>query len=190
MKNKGIICIITGLLLIAAALSLTFYNLHQDASAGKAADGIIKKLLPQVTGEEKAADDADMPVRKIDGEQYVAIISIPSINRRLPVYDPWNYKNLRSAACRFYGSVYTNDLIICAHNYIRHFGPISNLSIGDEVTLIDMNGNVFKYAVTEVETLGGNDVERMTDSSDWDLTLFTCTLSGFSRVTVRCQRVG
>jgi sortase A len=31
-------------------------------------------------------------------------------------------------------------------------------------------------------------VEEM-ESDEWDLTLFTCTIGGKSRVTIRCERV-
>ena len=39
-----------------------------------------------------------------------------------------------------------------------------------------------------VETLESTAVEDMV-SEEWDLTLFTCDLSGESRITVRCLRV-
>ena len=51
----------------------------------------------------------------------------------------------------------------------------------------DMRLEVGRYTVAELETLGKYDVEEMT-SGDWDLTLFTCTYGGQSRVTVRCLR--
>jgi sortase A len=51
-----------------------------------------------------------------------------------------------------------------------------------------MDGNVFVYEAAVVETLGPTDVEEM-HSGDWDLTLFTCTVGGRSRVTVRFNRV-
>ena len=49
-----------------------------------------------------------------------------------------------------------------------------------------MDGNVFRYEVVELETLMPTAIEEMT-SGDWDLTLFTCTIGGGSRVTVRCE---
>ena len=59
---------------------------------------------------------------------------------------------------------------------------------GDEVRFTDTEGNAFRYTVAELETLGKYDVEEMA-AGDWDLTLFTCTYGGQSRVTVRCLRV-
>lgn len=52
--------------------------------------------------------------------------------------------------------------------------------------LRDIDGNVFSYEVVSLETLSTYDVENMTDG-DWDLTLFTCTVGGQFRVTVRCS---
>lgn len=48
-----------------------------------------------------------------------------------------------------------------------------------------MDGNIFAYKVIEVETLQPTAIEEMTIGG-WDLTLFTCTVGGASRVTVRC----
>ena len=48
-----------------------------------------------------------------------------------------------------------------------------------------MDGNRFIYAVSGTEQLPGTAIEEM-ESGDWDLTLFTCTIGGAARVTVRC----
>ena len=48
-----------------------------------------------------------------------------------------------------------------------------------------MDGNRFIYAVSGTEQLPGTAIEEM-KSGDWDLTLFTCTIGGAARVTVRC----
>ena len=51
-----------------------------------------------------------------------------------------------------------------------------------------MDGNLFSYQVAELEELPGNAVEDM-ESGIWDLTLFTCTYGGRSRITVRCDEI-
>ncbi|MGN0969549.1 MAG: sortase, partial [Evtepia sp.] len=53
------------------------------------------------------------------------------------------------------------------------------------VLFTDADGNQFRYTVAQVETLAKTAVEEMA-AGDWDLTLFTCTLGGQTRVTVRC----
>ena len=111
---------------------------------------------------------------------------MPAIGIELPVQDSWSLSLLKSAPCRYKGSAYRGDLIICAHNYATHFGRLGNLLPGDEVIFIDMEGTAFRYAVAEKETLAGTAVEEM-ESGEWDLTLFTCTFGGQARTTVRCN---
>jgi sortase A len=42
--------------------------------------------------------------------------------------------------------------------------------------------------VTYIEEIGTYDVDAM-DEGEWDFTVFTCTIGGASRVTVRCDFV-
>ena len=125
----------------------------------------------------------------IDGYAYIGYLSIPSLGLELPVMSEWDYTRLKIAPCRYAGSVKTDNLVIAAHNYRRHFGPIKKLAIGDEVYFTDVDGIVFCYEVVEMVTLSPTAVEEMS-AGDYDLTLFTCTYGGQSRVTVRCDRMG
>ena len=131
-----------------------------------------------------------MPTVAVDGSTYVGFLEIPVIKRILPVMDTWSYPNLKIAPCRFVGTVYAHDMIVCAHNYDRHFGLIKTLEEGDKVAFTDVYGDRFYYEVSEVTILQPTDVEEMKDPEDWDLTLFTCTLGGATRVTVRCVMTG
>ena len=82
-----------------------------------------------------------------------------------------------------------NQFIIAAHNYSSHFGNIKQLESGDYVTFTDIYNNFKVYSVIQTEILNGYDIQKMIDGDDWNLTLFTCTLSGTQRVTVRCKEV-
>lgn len=212
MRKKGLIPIILGLLLIAAALSITGYNFYDDIRAGNAASGALAQLKdlinndPIPRGGRSIYDDPemaknhpneieypdyilnpnmDMPVKNIDGKDYIGVVSIERLDMELPVISEWSYSNLSNAPCRYTGSVYLNNMIICAHNYFRHFGTISTLKLGDEVVFTDMDGNRFVYHVKEVVTVPPTGFKTLL-GGEWDLTLFTCTYGGASRVTVRC----
>ena len=117
------------------------------------------------------------------------MVEIPSLELSLPVMSDWSYPQLKKAPCRYVGSVYSHDVVICGHNYDRHFGRLKELVPGDEVRFTDMDGNVFRYSVCAVEQLAKTAVEEM-QTGDWDLTLFTCTKGGVMRVTVRCALEG
>ncbi len=183
-----------GLFCLLAALCLTAYNLWSDARAGDAADSALRQMQGDAVQTPSAAEvpdyilhpEMDMPTQEIDGRDYIGTLEIASLGLSLPVLSEWSYPGLRIAPCRYSGSAYQHNLVIAAHNYTSHFGRLKNLSLGDSVTFTDIDGNVFFYQVAEIETLNPHSVEEMTDG-DWDLTLFTCTIGGQARVTVRCE---
>ena len=130
----------------------------------------------------------EMPTMIVDEYGYIGVLSIPSLEIELPVLSEWSYPNLEVAPCRFSGSLYLNNMVIAAHNYQSHFGSLKELDYRETLTFTDGYGNVFTYQVIEVETLQPTEVEAMT-SGDWDLTLFTCTVGGLTRVAVRCELI-
>ncbi len=132
--------------------------------------------------------EMDMPVLEHNGQDYIGVLEIPVLGLELPVISEWSYPRLKIAPCRYTGSIYTKDMVISAHNYQAHFGQLKNLYEGDRIIFTDADGNVFTYAVDFIETLSPYAIEDMT-SGLWDLTLFTCTVGGSYRVTVRCDLV-
>ncbi len=185
---------VLGLLLLAAAFSLIGYNLWEAVRAGEQASehaACLQSAIPEAQPEQVPDyilnPDMEMPVETIDGVDYIGTLEIPSLSRTLPVISEWSYPLLKLAPCRYEGSAYKDNLIIAAHNYATHFGDLKELHAGDEVTFTDVDGNVFRYEVSDLETLDPYAVEEMSEG-EWDLTLFTCTIGGQSRVTVRCVR--
>lgn len=132
--------------------------------------------------------EMDMPVKKVQGNYYIGVLEIPDLELELPIISQWSYNRLHTAPCRYYGSAYLDNMVICAHNYDRHFGRLETLGVGSPITFTDSDGNVFRYKVGSIEILKPRETERMKES-EWDLTLFTCTIGGRTRVTVRCERV-
>lgn len=198
-KKRSSILIFTGLLLIAAALLLTGFNLYEEHRAERSVDDILEQMNPQdppVLREGEIPNyllnpDMEMPVETIDGRDYIGTLEIPSLDLELPVLSEWNYPNLRVAPCRYTGSAYQGNLIIAAHNYPSHFGNLKHLQEGEMVRFTDVDGNRFHYQVVVRETLEPTAIDEMQSEEDgmWDLTLFTCTIGGQSRVTVRCVQV-
>lgn len=211
-KQAGLLWITIGLLLIAAALFLVSYNLYDELRAEQAAKQAATQLdayLPAEAAPEAPMDpvedqdplvrdertvipdyvlspNMEMPVETINGIDFIGVLRIPALELELPIISEWNYPNLKSAPCRYSGSAYLNNLILCGHNYASHFGSLKTLSEGDIATFTDIDGNVFIYKMVERETLNPTDIEGM-ESGNWDLTLFTCTVGGQSRVTIRFE---
>lgn len=204
MRDKrGTGWIIAGVILLLGAFSLSGYNLYTQYLAGKSSDIILTELeneppapVSELPPPEEAAvtppiyiqnPEMEMPVKTVGEHDYIGILTIPSLQLSLPIMSEWSNEKLNLAPCRYSGSIYQDNLVICAHNFDRHFGQIKKLEYGDSVEFMDSDGNVFRYGVVGQETLEATAVEEMTQS-EWDLTLFTCTIGGAARVTVRCER--
>ena len=204
--KKGIIFIIVGFLCIGAALGIYGYNMWDSERAGEKCEKVLEEIKPAIkerieffesiyeTEEERDTPayiidpTRSMPYIEVDETPYIGMISLTPLGLEFPVAGDWSYERMKDSPCRYSGSAYLDNMVIAAHNYTTHFGRIDNLRFGDRITFTDMDGNVFEYEVVELETLRSTAIYDMTNG-DWDLTLFTCDLSGQSRVTVRCDRV-
>ena len=145
-------------------------------------NGRLKLESQRTTGQSIRQNAIDL-----DGERYVGYLSIPVLELELPVMSDWDYEKLKSAPCRQFGSAKTNDLVIAAHNYKKHFARLTTLKQGDEVLFYEVDGTVNRYAVEWVDTLKPTEVERV-KSSERDLVLYTCTYGGKARTAVFCGR--
>ena len=208
MKQKiGKICMVLGTVLILASLALLAYNKWDADRADKASQEVLGELeqtLTQTIEEKETAEEVvlqpeldpeqEMTETELDGWSYIGYLSIPSVGLNLPVMSQWSYAGLKIAPGRYSGSTYADDMVVCAHNYAKHFSPIKWLAAGAEVYFTDMDGMRWSYEVSAVETLQPTQIEKMTtkteESDDWDLTLFTCTTGGNARCAVRCVRTG
>ncbi|MBP0967052.1 MAG: sortase [Oscillospiraceae bacterium] len=219
MKRKEsrtwILVVLLGILMILAAALLCVHNFRESRDAEDYAETVLETLkqnIPEPPAEsrpdiadiapvpeedlfapyEAAEEDSPRPSDIVIGNAaYCGYLSVPALGLELPVLSSWSYPDLKKTPCRYSGSVQTNDLIIAAHNYDSHFGRIGTLTAGDAILFTDTAGTVHEFAVSFMEIIGGQDVAQMFSgqSEDWDLTLFTCTLSGQSRVTVRADRI-
>lgn len=203
----GTALIVVGALLLLGAVGLLGYNMLEERSAGESAQAVLDQIIPAVKTPGKPQHEdlqgslpqvetpnyilnpqMDLPEKEYDGRRYVGVITIPALEVELPVLKGWSRSGAKIAPCRFEGTPYMDDLVICAHNYQSHFGRLNTLKTGDLVQFMDMEGNLFTYQVVSFEILQPNQVELLR-SGGWDLTLFTCTIGGQTRFTVRCEKI-
>lgn len=201
-KIIGNLCMVFGAALVFGALALFLYNQQEAQQAEQASAELMVQLVEELESIEQETlplevdiprellteEDLKMTEVVINGHAYIGYLSIPELELELPIMSDWNGRKLQIAPCRYYGSLKGEDLVLMAHNYPKHFGLIKNLSEGDSVFFTDMDGNVTEYEVVGKDILDPYAVEEMT-SGEFDLTLFTCTVGGASRVTVWCDFV-
>ena len=200
---------VLGVLLIFGAVALSWWNQKEDNDVQKAAVQIMPQLVQQIrentvaetVGPQDAfvpelelqkpvalltEEDKKMTEVEIDGNLYIGYLSIPALNMELPILSDWSYAQLQIAPCRYHGSIRGEALVLMAHNYRSHFGYINRLAPGDQVIFTDMDGKTTVYTVVGQDILDPSAVEVIT-AGEYDLTLFTCTFGGASRITVYCD---
>ena len=193
MKRKiGRLCMMLGAVLILCAAGLLGYNRWDAARAEKASQEVLGELeqtMQKTITEHRQKNETaapqpvldpaqEMTTVEVEGRDYIGVLSIPAAGLELPVMAQWTY---------------ADDLVICGHNYAKHFSPIKWLAIGSPVYFTDADGLRWSYEVESVETLQPTQIEEMTTAAEtdsWDLTLFTCTSGGNARYAVRCVRTG
>ena len=186
IRRIGTIFVIFGLVLICSALSLLFYNSYQEQKAYKETENVLSALESE-TQNSTQDDSSDEITVDVNGYDYIGFIEIPKIEIKLPVLSEWDYTRLKIAPCRQFGSISTDDIVIAAHNYKKHFGNVSSLNIGDEIILTDTCKNTLTFSVARIEVLKPTDVEKV-QNSGYDLVVYTCTYGGKTRVTLFCNK--
>ena len=190
-KWIGVICVFLGVLCILSAIGFVAYNRWEDMNAKDVAQDFledVQSIINEEQSEQPLLNDTKMATVEVDGYDCIGILSVPVLDLELPVLTDWSYAKLKKAPCHYYGSYYEKDFVIAAHNYKSHFGRLSKLQAGDIVVFTDVSGTVHYYEVVILETLPKNATKEMI-TSGFDLSLYTCTLGGSSRVTVRCNAV-
>ena len=204
-KGFGVCCIILGICCLISSLGLIAYNHREEENAQNASKNILQAVQENIldnTREENNSEKSDrdesveipvdipqeMLTTQVDGYDCIGVLSIPVLELELPVLTDWSYAKLKIAPCHYFGSYFQKDFVIAAHNYQSHFGRLTELQPKDLILFTDISGTVYCYEVVLLETLPGNATEEMI-TSGFDLSLYTCTPGGASRITVRCKAV-
>ena len=213
-KGFGICCIILGICCLTSSLGLIAYNHWEEENAQSASKNILLDIrenildntheesipaenfteenIPAESGRDESGEiPVDIPqemlTTQVNGYDCIGILSIPVLELELPILTDWSYTKLKIAPCHYFGSYYEKDFVIAAHNYQSHFGRLSELQPKDLILFTDISGTVYCYEVVLLETLPANATKEMI-TSGFDLSLYTCTPGGASRVTVRCKK--
>ena len=190
-KRVWTVVTVLGILFLAGAAGLTLWNFNTDQAAAEESRSLLTELaeaIPEVEARPVFPMENGMPVVEVEGQNYMGAINFPDLDRELPVLASYELEKLKTAPAVYHGTPQTGDLVICAHHYRSHFGPLQRLPIGAQVLLKAVDGNLYEYQVAATEVVSPFAVADVT-SGEWDLTLFTCTLGGRTRYVVRCDLI-
>lgn len=193
VKRRTLPIMVLGIALVVGAVGMLVYRECQSYAAGAASARVlarIKELAPD-TYDPTAyygrmnPDDTAMPAVVVDGRDYVGSLAIPKLGLNLPVASQSTDDTLRISPGCYQGSYKAHDLVVCGEGYATHFGHLGSLGIRDEVRLATVDGRVYRYMVSNIESDRLEDIDAILH--DWDLTLFTFNADGTCLV-VRCVR--
>lgn len=196
--TRGKALMLSGIVLLLGAGGLYGYNQWMDYQAGQESEEAVITLVEEIQNNdvvivevpeaEEGSSAELMKVAELDGAYYMGVLTIPALEKILPIQSDWSTEKLKRTPCRYSGSIEEGELVIAGHNYKKHFTGLSRLAQGDSVVFTDLEGNQIFYEVREIYTVAATDIEGMVNSG-YDLSLFTCNYGGKARVTVRCSRV-
>lgn len=196
MNKISKVLVFIGISLIVASGFITITNNYEDNKAKDNSIDVLKVIKSNIeentTNNSNTSNNVVKTTKKdntleLEGNKYIGIITIPTLNIELPIMSDYSESKLKIAPCLYYGTI-SNRLIICAHSYKSHFGNLSKLSQNDKIIITNIYGENIIYEVLEIEVLDSNDIEKMIDT-EFDLTLYTCTNDGTKRITVRANKV-
>ena len=177
MKTLSRVLLAAAILLAAAAV-VTYVQLD---SAGVMAEKRAADLLDRVQApaesaavavaitQPEPAGEASEPRRVLqDIEDYrvIAKLTIPALGLELPVLAECSDAALKVSVCRLTGPSKPGDagnLVVTGHNYRSgaHFGRLDELKADDEVILMDVWGNEYRYHVIFFLTMKPDDMESI-----------------------------
>ena len=186
MKKKfGLILVVIGIALLCGAGYLAYDNMVRENAQQEAADRALKGLA----GAVPKFPENSLPIKTVDGFDYVGILEIPRLGKQLPVLSTCDESILDVAPGLYSGNPYFGNMVIGGHNSYPQFWGLNSLVPGDEVRFTDFNDIVWTYTVAGSEVLYPQEVDRLTNS-DYELSLFNCTWDNSQRLVIRCSSAG
>ena len=138
------------------------------------------RIVGLLTDAISSTPDADSGLI-IDGEKYIGIIELPSLNITLPVLASCEDGGLEKGVCLYFRN---GNYVIGGHNRESQFGPIYNLKINDKLIFYDVHSNKKEYTLVKTEILLPENIERFT-TNEYGITLFTCYWDNYQRYVLR-----
>ena len=188
-------------LLITAGVAIMAVPFFWRATGEKQTEQLISEFEQTLEDDYDEETDVEEEQTSISKEDeailkeggVIGIIEIPSIDIRYPVIEGTGVDVLNAGIGHMpetAGIGESGNCVLCGHNGSRYgtfFTPLNQISIGDDVTIIDKNGQTHIYEVTGTEVVNPYANSIKTQGEEKELTLFTCSQKGTMRFVVRCR---
>lgn len=182
------ICIFVGVFLLTGAIVIFVlwrWNINNSEKKVIQYVNSLRELIPEpqnAVPEERR--DNTMSVLSVDGVDFVGLVELPRYASTLPVCADWG-KTLKYPCC-FSGSIYDGTMQIGATTQKGQYDFYRELSVGDTVSYIDVEGNRYTYTITSLRYEKHADQATLRQQ-EAALTLFIKNIYSFEYLIVFCN---
>lgn len=188
-KKVKISSIILLLLIITAIIIIgIIFTQYNERSKNEES---VKEVVAEI--KNTSASSEETRYIQYEGYQVIGTIQIPKLNIEYPILVESTKESLEKSISRV-GDGKVNEignLTLAGHNYIdgTMFGRIDELEDGDEINILDLNGNMVKYSVFKEYVTNPDDVSVLdvTQEGIREVTLITCTNGNSSRLIIKAK---
>lgn len=194
------ICIVVGVLFFAIPIVYHYTGMRETDRLTQEFEQKLEEKQEDETEMEENGEKVQAAISEEDAAIFaegdvIAILEIESIGIRYPVVEGCSSANLNKAIGHLSetGKIgEKGNCVLAGHNGSRYgefFTKLNQVTTGDVVTLLDTEGTLHTYEVTENFVVGPYDNSIKTQGDTEEITLFTCAQRGTKRFVVKCVPV-
>ncbi len=141
--------------------------------------------------EPVVSNEAKM-IETLEGCKVLGKIVIEDIKLEQYILDSVSDNALENGVGKLYGGSLNNygNLCLIGHNYEDIFEKLSELEVGDKITLIDRELEETTYKINNIFSIEPDNLEcLLQDETKVELTLITCETGAATRLVVKAEEV-
>lgn len=176
--KKVALVVIVFLAIVAIAVGSVYFVTH-------------KKKKAEIPVSNSSSDDKKMP-KTYEGYDVLGQIVIEKIDLKEYILDSTDNGAMDKAPVKLYGEELNKEgnFCIAGHNYDEIFANLTELDVGDEFYIEDIDGNIQDYKITQVLEVEPTDLTPLMPVTDKiEVTLVTCEKDATERLVLKAERV-
>lgn len=150
-----------------------------------------KDKKPEPETEPVVSNEAKM-IETLEGCKVLGKIVIEDIKMEQYILDSVSNNALENGVGKLYGGSLNNygNLCLIGHNYEDIFEKLSELEVGDKITIIDRELEETTYKINNIFSIEPDNLEcLLQDETKVELTLITCEDGAATRLVVKAEEV-
>jgi sortase A len=199
-KVFAALLIVAGVLFFAVLIVYHYTGSKETEELTQEFEQILEEKQEDETEMEETEEKAEAIISEEDIAIFaeggvLAILEIENIGISYPVVEGCSSSNLNKAIGHMSETAMVGsagNCVLYGHNGSRYgefFTKLNQVEAGDVVTLLDTDGVIHSYEVTESFVVGLYDNSIKTQGDTEELTLFTCAERGTKRFVVKVVTV-